>query len=180
MYSVINTADSEVPPATPASTDPPANKKRTRSATKVNGGGSTSNSAADQGTTSTNNTDDVSEGFTPTWREESDARVERRRDIIVNYTGGTNSATTSQTTRGPYGSVGENSGTNLIDEEEEEREFQFIGLKNYLITMFNNNNIILQEVSSWVLETSYSTASLSAKLRHTGTGTLLWLVSLQF
>lgn len=118
MYTVINTADSE---ATSTQSQPPKKKKRTRPAGKVNGGGNSS--AADPGErtpATTTTTDDVSDGFTPTWREESDLRAERRREVVVNYTGD-NSAPTSQTARGPYGSVGENSGTHLIDEEEEER-----------------------------------------------------------
>jgi hypothetical protein len=123
VYAIVNTADTaETNPAGPAALSSSSeSRKRIRSANKSNPNGPENEERSQPlSTVGATSSTDSAEGFTPTWREESEARIERRRDVVATYTGGNGSS--SQVGRGPFGSVGENSGTNLIPDEEEERK----------------------------------------------------------
>jgi len=120
MYMVVNTVDDDA--TTNANGNGNGQNRRKRSRSAANN--------VDAPPVANNHTEDATEGFAPGWREESDERAQRRRDVVVNYTGN-NSAPTHQTTRRDFGSVGDNSGTNLLNEEEEERGVK-LGLGDFI------------------------------------------------
>jgi hypothetical protein len=105
MYTVVvNTADD----------DTTGEGLRKNKRVRTNGSSETATAAAQSGSTGNAepNRDDSADGFAPGWREESEARIARRREVIA--TAGNRPSSRN------YGSVGD-SGTNLVDEEEEER-----------------------------------------------------------
>jgi len=127
MYTVVvNMADGET-------TGDGLQKSNLSKRTRKNGGGSSGANNSQQpgllSDTEQPTPNDAAEGFTPDWREESEARIQRRREVIVNSNAANHSPPRN------YGSVGD-SGTHLVDDDEEERNGRNLAL--------NPRNIILK------------------------------------